>query len=203
MEKTMKKQSGRPPKTVANVASVKEVIQAKEPIKEVELEKTIEKTMEVKQTIKREIPKFSLDELVRVISLRNNKLTYVSKSQIGYQLEWDEYGSEQWIEYRELMSMKNSQTAFFKKNWILCDYDVLQSLRVDQYYKDMIDLENIDSIFNLTPEEIEQVISVSSVGIKQIILDKALEFYKSERLYDSRIIKMLKDKFDYDLELVK
>lgn len=158
---------------------------------------------EPKKVVKRETPKIAMDELIRVVSLKTNPLIYVSKSQLGYQIEWDEYGSEQWIEYKELINMKNSQRAFFSKNWIICDPEILESLKVDSYYKDMIDLEDIDGLFKKTVGDLEQIISISNKGIRELIFDKALQLYKNGELDSVKIITMLKEKFDYDLELVK
>jgi hypothetical protein len=181
-------------------------IEKLEPKETVATKPKVEKKEEVKKDMmpqRVQARKIDMDELIRVVSLKTNSLIYLSKTQVGYQIEWDEYGSEQWVEYRELITMKNSQTAFFKKNWIICDMDVLQALKVDQYYKDMIDLEDIESIFANPLDKLEQIISVSSAGIKQLIFDKALQMYKEDRLDSIKVIGMLKDKFNYDLELVK
>lgn len=143
-----------------------------------------------------------MDELIRVVSLRPNPMIYVSKAQVGYELQWDEYGSEQWIEYRELINMKNSQIAFFKKNWIICDMEVLQALRVDMHYKNMIDIDNLEDLFTKNVDEIRQIISVSSDGVKQLIFDKALNMYKNDELDSIKIKNMLKDDFNFDVDLV-
>lgn len=189
MEKTTKK-AGRPPvKTTPTIVD--------------EVKEVVEQKIEMPKQQTKSIPKApNMDELIRVISLRPNPLTYASRTQIGYELQWDEYGSEQWIEYRELINMKNSQSAFFKKNWIICDMEVLQALRVDMHYKNMIDVDNLEELFEKTVEEIKHIISISSDGVKQLIFDKALNMYKNDELDSIKIKTMLKEDFKFDIDLV-
>lgn len=188
--------AGRPTKKTETPQVVKQEV-----IVEAKVEPIIEQQKVIPQ-IKKAPMKRDMDEMIQVISLRPNPLIYVSKNQLGYQIEWDEYGSENWLEYRELINMKNSQSAFFKKNWIICDMEVMQDLKVDQYYKNMIDLENIEEVFSNGVDGLKQILSVSTDGIKQLIFDKALEMYKEKRLDSVSIKDMLKNDFNFEIDLV-
>lgn len=191
------KKSGRPPK-----AKVEEVVKSVEVIEEVVEKVARPQVQQFKPSQKTSVVKPDMDELIQVISIRPNPLIYVSKTQVGYELEWNEYGSENWMEYRELLNMKNSQIAFFKKNWIICDHNVLESLKVDKFYSNMIDLDNIETLFSKPLLELKNAIASSTDGVKQLVFDTALEMYKEERLDSIKIKNMLKDDFQFDIDLV-
>ena len=56
--------------------------------------------------------KRDMDELISVVCITNTPLVYVSKNQVGYRVDWGGFLEENWIEYRELINMRNSQRAF-------------------------------------------------------------------------------------------
>lgn len=153
--------------------------------------------------VKEEVKKRDLTDLVCVTSLKNNPLIYVSKTQPGYEVTWENYGVEQWMEFRELVAMRGSQSSFFKKNWIICDIEILKELKVDSHYKEMIDLDDIDSLFDKSASEFETIVKASSDGVRQLIFDRAAGKYVENSLDSLAIVKVLKEKFNFDLELLK
>ena len=58
--------------------------------------------------------------------------------------------------------MRNSQRSFFKEPWVICDWDVLVDLKVDSYYKNIIDLENLDKVFQKSPQDLEKTLKKGS-----------------------------------------
>ena len=81
-------------------------------------EKTVDKiTKNVTKPATRE--KRDMNEMVSVICITNTPLIYTSKNQIGYRVDWGGFLEENWMEYRELINMRNSQRAFFEEPWVL------------------------------------------------------------------------------------
>lgn len=118
----------------------------------------------------------STDYMIPVKSGVNGILVYVSKKTFGYEVEWNNFGDIEYIEYSELLSMRNTTKAFFENNWIYFedtdDYtaqELYEALRVDHYYKNTVLGKDIDSIFDKTPNEIQEIITPLSKGIKETI----------------------------------
>ena len=96
----------------------------------------VEKVVEKKDYSKKaKIPK---DYDIPVKSNVQGKLIYTSKK-TGYTEEWDEMGTIAYLEYDELVSMRNSHKKFFEDNWVLIedtdDYtadEIYYSLNIDR-----------------------------------------------------------------------
>ena len=140
-----------------------------------------------------------MNELIRVVCITNAPLVYESRSQLGYRVYWDGYLSEAWMEYKELINMRNTYRAFFERPWIICDWDVLEDLRVDQYYKNIIDLENLDDVFKKTPKELEKTLKEIPDGIKALIVDRAFELRREKKLDSLSVIETIEKTLNVDL----
>lgn len=127
-------------------------------------------------------------------------LIYISTRQMGYQVEWDGFGDVQEIEFSELQTMRGSQRRFFEDNWILIDdAEVLKQLGVDKYYKNHINTENFDTIFTMSPEQIENELTGISEGLKCTIADRAREKVKDGSLDSLSVIKTISRMCNCDL----
>ena len=140
-----------------------------------------------------------MNELIRVVCITNAPLVYESRSQLGYRVYWDGYLSEAWMEYKELINMRSTYRAFFERPWIICDWDVLEDLRVDQYYKNIIDLENLDDVFKKTPKELEKTLKEIPDGIKALIVDRAFELRREKKLDSLSVIETIEKTLNVDL----
>lgn len=140
-----------------------------------------------------------MNELIRVVCITNAPLVYESRSQLGYRVYWDGYLSEAWMEYKELINMRNTYRAFFERPWIICDWDVLEDLRVEQYYKNIIDLENLDDVFKKTPKELEKTLKEVPDGIKALIVDRAFELRREKKLDSLSVIETIEKTLNVDL----
>lgn len=167
-----------------------------------EIKDVVEKIMENKKT---ESPKIKrqrdLSEMICVVNITNSKLIYISKSVPGYRIDWDGYLDENWIEYKELINMRNSQRSFFQEPWVMCDWEVLKDLKVDNYYKNIIDLENLDLLFQKSPEQLEETLKVIPDGIKKLVIDRAFELRREKKLDSLSIIEVIEKKLKVDLSL--
>ncbi len=168
----------------------------KEPKAKENIDKLIESTVESEKKKQRD-----MNELVSVICITNNPLVYESKNQAGYRIDWDGYLQENWIEYKELINMRGSQRAFFEKPWIICDWDVLVDLKVDHYYKNIIDLENLDDVFKKSTEELEQTLKIVPKGIKDLIVDRAFELRRKKELDSLSVIETIEKTLNIDLSI--
>lgn len=156
----------------------------------------------VKETIKVETRKErDMNEMVSVISIVNSPLLYKSKAQAGYSVEWGEFLEENWMEYKELITMRNTQRAFFEKPWIIMEWDVLEDLKVAQYYENMIDLSKLDGIFESTPEEMIELLNRVPVGIRDLIVDRAYELRVNGVLDSLNLIKAIEETCDVELDI--
>lgn len=140
-----------------------------------------------------------MNEMVSVISIVKGGLIYQSKAQRGYTVEWGEFLEENWMEYKELITMRNTQKAFFTNPWIICEWDVLEDLKVSQYYKNIIDLSNLDEVFEKRPEELKQTLETVPVGIRALIVDRAYELIHNKELDSMNIIDVIEEVCNIDL----
>lgn len=140
-----------------------------------------------------------MNELIRVVCITNAPLVYESRSQLGYRVYWDGYLSEAWMEYKELINMRSTYRAFFERPWIICDWDVLEDLKVEQYYKNIIDLENLDDVFKKTPKELEKTLKEIPDGIKALIVDRAFELRREKKLDSLSVIETIEKTLNVDL----
>lgn len=124
--------------------------------------------------------KIPLDTVVPVVCNTVGGLTYKSSKITGYTVRWDYYGSVEYVELSELVSMRNTARRFYEDNWIVLedtdDYTSIQLyefLKVTKYYEKVFTPETIDSIFDLTDKEIIRTISGLSKGMRSTIATRA------------------------------
>lgn len=124
--------------------------------------------------------KIPLETIVPVTCNVQGGAVYTSKKINGYIVEWDEYGSTEYMELSELVSMRNTDRRFFEDNWVICEdteeYRAMQIydfLKVAKYYTNVFTPENIDTIFNENPKQIIKIISTLSDGMKSTIATRA------------------------------
>jgi len=194
--KTTKKKASRPSTNKKTVTNTED----KTPI--VKTDVVVEKN---KPIINKKIS-IPLDTMISCKSAVRGTLEYHSKRIMGYQVVWDDFGDEQFVELQELVSMRNTDLRFFKDNWVVIDdsdeytaNEILKFIRVDQYYKDTIDIDNFDSLFNEDPKSIKEKVSKMSSGLKDTIGIRAKQLYNSGNLYDLRCIKALEESLGIEL----
>ena len=189
-------------KEVKKKTTTKKTTKKTEPKKETEskAKETVKKiTQSVTKPILRE-PR-DMNEMVSVVCITNTPLVYESKNQVGYRVDWDGFLQENWIEYKELINMRNSQRAFFEQPWVICDWDVLVDLKVDHYYKNIIDLENLDDVFKKSLEELENTLKIVPIGIKKLIVDRAFELRREKNLDSLNTIEVIEKTLNVDLSI--
>lgn len=164
-----------------------------------------EETKKSNAKTKKKIP---LDTMIPCRSGAQGLLIYVSKRINGYQIEWDEYGSVEYIELAELISMRNTSKSFYVNNWVFFDdtdeylaTDVYAFLEVSKFYENTIMGDDLDDIFTKTPEEIVKIVSKLSSGVKSTIAAKARKLIDSKELDSSNRIEALEKSLNVELTI--
>lgn len=144
------------------------------------------------------------DEMILCRSIVLGGLTYVSK-RTGFTYRFDNYGSEQYISYGELINMKASSPCFLNEPWMVVDDNesAIKYLGLEKLYNSLITLDNIDNFLRKPLNEIEEAIDKLPKGVKRTLGEKARKMIEEEKLYDNRIIKLLEKKLKIGLRIIE
>lgn len=158
------------------------------------------KTVQAEKKEEKIIPKdIDLNQYITVRNGFHGKLVYKS-SRTGEKFVWDEYGSEQEMELKELRNAKNSSKRFFTDNWFMFDEDwVIDYLGMRQYYKNAISIEDFDKLFKKSPTEIKKAIGEMSHGQKRSVIYRAGELITSGEIDSRKVISALEDALGVEL----
>jgi len=149
-------------------------------------------------TTKKKIPS---NQMIECKNGTMGPLIYKSNRNIGYTVEWEEFGEPQEMEYSELLNMRASQRRFFEQNWILIeDADVLRGLGVDRYYKNALTTENFDSVFKMSATEIREKVPQMSQGLQDAIRIRARQLIKEDKFDSRSAVRALSEVLGCDLE---
>ena len=144
----------------------------------------------------KEIP---LNTLVEVRSGFHGVLTYESKK-TGYKIIFENFGDTEYMELQELIAARNSSKKYFEKNWFLIDdKEILEFLNVDKYYKNAINVEDFDNIFNKSEKEIRNIINKMSKGQKEILINRAIRKIEDGTIDSRKIINALEEVLEVKL----
>lgn len=140
----------------------------------------------------------------QIIIVRNGfqgRLVYVSpRTKETY--KWDEFGSEQEIELRELRNAKSSSKGFFVNNWFMFDDEyawVIDYLGLNQYYKNSIKIDEFDSLFTKTPAQVEKIVAKLSKGQKKSVEYRARQLILSKSIDSLGVIEALEKSLNAEL----
>lgn len=143
-----------------------------------------------KEIIPREIDD---NQYVTVRNGFHGTLVYVSK-RTGERFVWDEFGSEQDMELRELKNAKNSRKQFFVNNWFMFDESwIPKYLGMERFYKDAVSIEDFDDIFKMKPKELTKRIAAMSDGQKKSAAYRASELISQREIDSLSVIETLEN----------
>lgn len=142
-----------------------------------------------------------LDALITVRNMTAGRLIYSGRHMAGYTIPWETYGETREIEMRELFNMKNTDSMFFKENWVEVDPVVLENLHMDQYYKNAISYDEIEDMPYGSIDIIRERFDKQSNVIKYSIVTRARAFIESGELSDIRLIQQYEDIFGCKLTM--
>lgn len=175
-------------------------VEEKDEIKTKEETQTID-TAEVKidKKVRKEIP---LNTLVACRNASKAELRYVSKKQMGYEVVWEKFGSIEYLELNELISLRNAYPRFFKDGWLIIDdVEIIEYLKLQKYYENIIDIDNLDKIFDKPLEEFKSALQKLPQGFKDTVVQRAREL-RNEGKFDSiNKVEAMEKAFNIDLRL--
>lgn len=152
--------------------------------------KSVEKkASEMKYTVK----DVDMSQYITVRSTYPGRLVYKSR-RTGEKFNWDEIGSEQDIELRELRNMRNTDKKFFENNWIVFDEEfdwVIDFLGVRSFYNNIINTEGVDSLFKKSAPEITAEIKSMTKGQKRTVAYRAIEKISNKEIDSISVIEAL------------
>lgn len=142
---------------------------------------------------------FAPDDIVTVRNGFQGMLVYRS-SKTGERFVWDEFGSEQDMEFSELKNARSASKKYFINNWwMFDDPDVVEQLGMTQYYKAALRLDDFDKLFEKTPEQIEKVVSKLSIGQKKSLAYRAKQLVAENKIDSNRAIQALERSLGVEL----
>lgn len=168
-------------KTVADEPVEQNVlVDVEQPVKEefVKTEKAVKRATATK------IKRLPLDIEIPCTNNTHGELVYKSTRSGGLDTDWDEYGSVQYMDLRELMQMRNTAKRFFTDNWIVVgdtddgEYtaeDIYNYLKVNESYNDFYSPDNVDDFFSLNEKQMKDKASRLSKGMIDLLSVIALE----------------------------
>lgn len=150
-------------------------------------------------------PQMDLQRMICVKNISEGKLIYKSKRQIGYTLIWEKYGDKNYIELGEFINLKNSDPRFVREPWIRVieddEIEILKYANVYQYYKDIIEINDIDALFRLSFDQFVKKFEKFPDGYKRMVTEQARKLIASGELDSRKLQKYLEEKMDTDLEI--
>lgn len=163
-----------------------------------EIVEVVDKGTKPQRTKKVEIDR---NELVPCRNVTDGQLIYKSRK-TGLTTIWMNYGDTEYLDVGELLTMKASQPRFLNEVWLVIDDDdVVEFLGLKHIYKNLVDIDDIDSFFKKSPAEIEQALTKLPKGLKDTIATRAKKLIESGDLYDNRKISILEEKLNVGLKI--
>lgn len=148
------------------------------------------------------LPKLDLNELVEVESCFHGTLNFVS-GKTGRRASWSGFGATDYLTVEDLLSMRNTQPAFFKNNWIILTGDnadsVFEYLQLGRFYKDYRSLEDFTELFSMSPEELKDALGRMNSEAKENVARHAYSLIQEGELDSVRLIEVIEDATGFNL----
>jgi len=161
---------------------------------ETPVEKQVEKSIEKPKVIKKQR---DLNEMIDVKCIVQGGLNFITST--GLEVVWGKYGDIYPLEYKELLYMMNKYKRFFEEPWVIMEQDVIEDLHATHFYKNLIDYNEIDSIFTKTPEQVKDILSKVPEGTKRLIADRASSALRNGKLDSLKVVEVLQKELNIEL----
>lgn len=157
--------------------------------------------------LKQRRTKIPNDYVIGIRSGVQGILNYVSPK-THYNLVISQYGETDTLTYEDLVAMKNSQSRFFTENWIFIEdtddfsaEEIYKALGVERYYKDILEIDDVDSVLALRPNDLQERIKNLPKGVARSIVSRArkLMLEGSDIMDSNKKIKIIEDTFSVEL----
>jgi hypothetical protein len=135
---------------------------------------------------------------ITVINNTSGTLIYISP-RTQEEFQWAEYGDEHEMKLSELKTMKAQHRRFFDEQWIIFaekDYDAIQYLKLEKFYKEIASPEMIEELFDLPVADFTNVLENATSNVKSLIVGKAREKYENGDLVNAHMIRAIEEKLN-------
>lgn len=141
------------------------------------------------------------NEMIATRSSVNGLLIYISpRSKEKY--TWDDFGSVEYMEMGELMTMKSSSPKFLKDaQLIIDDEEAAEYLGLTKVYENLIDLDDLNDFFDKSTDEIAKVLPKLPEGLKRAIATRARALAEDGTLDSLGKIKIIEQELDVDIQM--
>lgn len=141
-----------------------------------------------------------LDTTVPVKSITFGGLTYKSRTTNAV-FRWNQIGAIQYMTVAELNEMNSYKSGFLNKPLvILMDERAIKKFRLTPVYENVAKINNLSAVFDSDMQTIEQVIdNALRVNMRDILVSKVQQMYKTKKLVNINIIRLLEKKLNFDL----
>jgi hypothetical protein len=141
--------------------------------------------------------------MICVKNIAKGKLIYQSKRQMGYILEWEKTGDENYMELVELVNLKNTDKRIVEEPWIKIkesdEVEILKYLGIYKYYEKILDIDTVESVLKLSPDKFEAKFKTLPDSFKEAIAEQAAKMIKSGELDSLRIKNIIEKDMNIDL----
>jgi hypothetical protein len=141
------------------------------------------------------------NELIACRNAVDGSLIYIS-DQTRQKYLWDAYGRVQYLPMGELMTMQGSQPRFLNDVWLIIDdEEAAQYLGLTKLYESLVELENLDSFFNLPIKQMEEILPKLPKGLKTTVATRARKLVEDKSLDSGNKIRLLEDMLNIELKM--
>lgn len=142
----------------------------------------------------------SPDTIVPVRSITFGQLIYRSPSNNAPFL-WNHIGDVREMTVAEIIEMNNSRPDFLTKpRVILLNETAIKQFRLTEVYENVAQVNNLKALFKKSEDEISRVIDNALLAnMRDVVISKVRTMYKNKVLTDINVIKLLRNKLQFDL----
>ena len=143
---------------------------------------------------------FKDDDLILVMNGFSGALTHRSLSTTRV---WDfaKFGQTQKIPYSELLSIRNTNPKVFTRGWlVVLNKQLQEDFDLVDMYKHIITPDNIDKVFEINTDELNEFIDKLPEGMQNSFLARAKELYDSGKIDSVSKVKLIQEKFNISFE---
>lgn len=141
-----------------------------------------------------------MDTQIPVKSLVFGGLTYKSRT-TNAMFRWNQIGAVEYMTVAELNEMNNYKTDFLRKPLvILMDERAIKKFRLTSVYENVAKISNLNAVFKSDLNTIAKTIdNALAVNMRDILISKVRQMYKTKKLTDINVLKLLTEKLKFDI----
>lgn len=161
------------------------------------------KAVELEEPKKKEKKKFQQTDLVMCRSVTTGGL-FMEGSKTKQLYQWNDYGDESEVEYRDLVAEVRVKSNFVFAPWFIIEDDdfVEEFPQLKQFYAQYLSVKDLRDIINLPVNQMAKKISELPKGAKDSLRSIAAAMIKSGAIDSVQKIKALDEIFDTDMEFL-